>query len=257
MKVNVKVKGIKRGTNINDIVVPDQLRRRIKTGFEMWDAAIAAGDDAQGMVPSTVFMLTGGPGTGKSTMLRQMADSIVAQGHMAIYNSGEESLYQVKMTVERMGLKHGFLVGQDTQALEVIAYAEAVMKANPGKLVFMLIDSLQTMDDGFYADGTTNSKTPGRVTEILVDWAKKTYNIVVFIGQCNKDGDFHGENKIKHAVDGHVHCYFDKSKKSETYGERIMEVQKNRFGMSGKSIIYGIGKAGAYEKGEVTYGAEA
>jgi DNA repair protein RadA/Sms len=244
MNLNVGIKGLKTGTNILEIEVPRALRDRKKVGITWFDDAIGG----EGFVPSQVMMLTGTPGAGKTTMLLQLADAITKAGHVCLYNTGEESLYQVKMVVERLGLRSGFFVGQDTLVDDLLAHADKLRKANPGKQVFILQDSLQTLDDGKWKDGT-NSMTALRVVEALTDWAKSTYGIVAFIGQVNKDGEFVGKNGILHAVDVRGQLYIDMQKKSETYGERIFEVTKNRFGCSGRSYVLGIGKSGLYEKG--------
>ena len=246
MTLNVGIKGLKRGTSINDLEVPKQLRDRKKVNITWFDDALGG----EGFVPSSVMMLTGTPGAGKTTMLLQLANSITKAGHVCLYNTGEESLYQVKMVVERLGLKEGFYVGQDTMITDLLAHADSLRKANPGKQVFILQDSLQTLDDGKWKDGT-NSMTALRCAEMLTDWAKSTYGVVIFIGQVNKDGEFQGKNGIKHAIDIHGHMYIDKQKKSETYGERIFEVTKNRFGCSGRAYILGIKREGLYEKGEL------
>ena len=246
MTQNVGIKGLKRGTSINDLEVPKQLRDRKKVNITWFDDALGG----EGFVPSSVMMLTGTPGAGKTTMLLQLANSITKAGHVCLYNTGEESLYQVKMVVERLGLKEGFYVGQDTMITDLLAHADSLRKANPGKQVFILQDSLQTLDDGKWKDGT-NSMTALRCAEMLTDWAKSTYGVVIFIGQVNKDGEFQGKNGIKHAIDIHGHMYIDKQKKSETYGERIFEVSKNRFGCSGRAYILGMKREGLYEKGEL------
>lgn len=246
MTLNVGIKGLKRGTSINDLEVPKQLRDRKKVNITWFDDALGG----EGFVPSSVMMLTGTPGAGKTTMLLQLANSITKAGHVCLYNTGEESLYQVKMVVERLGLKEGFYVGQDTMITDLLAHADSLRKANPGKQVFILQDSLQTLDDGKWKDGT-NSMTALRCAEMLTDWAKSTYGVVIFIGQVNKDGEFQGKNGIKHAIDIHGHMYIDKQKKSETYGERIFEVSKNRFGCSGRAYILGMKREGLYEKGEL------
>lgn len=246
MNLNIGVKGLKHGTNINDIAVPDALRARKKVGISFFDEALGG----EGMVPSSVMMLTGTPGAGKTTMLLQLADSITASGHICLYNSGEESLYQVKMVAERLGLSNGFICGQDTLAEDLLTHADMIRAAHPDKQVFVLQDSLQTMDDGKYA-GATNSMTTVRCTEMLTDWAKSNYGIVCFIGQVTKGGDFAGKNTILHAVDVRAHLYLDQEKKSETYGERIFEITKNRFGTSGLAYVLGIGRQGLYEKGSL------
>lgn len=244
MNLNVGIKGLKRGTNISEIEVPPALRERKKIGISWFDDALGG----EGFVPSSVMMLTGTPGAGKTTLLLQLANSITKAGHICLYNTGEESLYQVKMVTERLGLRSGFVVGQDTSITSLLEHADTLRKANPGKQVFILQDSLQTLDDEKWADGT-NSMTAMRCTEMLTDWAKSNYGVVIFIGQVNKDGEFSGKNGILHAIDVRGQLYIDKQKKSETYGERIFEITKNRFGCSGRAFILGMRREGLYEKG--------
>lgn len=252
MSLNVRVKDFERGTNVNDIVVPAKLRERRKVGIDWVDDAFGG----EGWVPSTVHMITGTPGAGKSTLIRQIADSLTKQGHIAFLNSGEESVFQTKMASERLKLKNGFMLGQDTMVPEILTFCDNVMSEakNKGKQFFLLQDSLQTLDDGKYVDKEGNSRgttgnTPVRCTEMLTSWAKQTYGIVVFIGQVTKGGDFSGKNTILHAVDTRGHLYFDDQKNSETWGERLFEVTKNRWGCTGRSYIVGMGEKGLYDKG--------
>jgi DNA repair protein RadA/Sms len=226
--VGLKFKSdITPGVDIRDIVVPPELRRRAKTGIKFFDDIMGG----EGLVPSMVTMLTGDPGAGKSTLVRQMADSLTKEGHTVLYNTGEESPYQVAMQCEKMGLKNGFHVGIESKVSDLLALADKLRK--PGKELFLLQDSLQTLDDGFYSNGGTNSMTAVRSTEMLVNWAKATYSHVIFVGQNNKSGDFAGKNAIKHAVDAHVKIYFDKDKKSDTFGARLFAASKNRWGVCG------------------------
>lgn len=249
MNLNVGIRNLKRGTNITEISVPEALRVRKKTGLSWFDDALG-GD---GFVPSSVMMLTGTPGAGKTTMLLQLANAITAAGHICLYNTGEESLYQVKMVAERLGLRNGFVVGQDSLVGDLLEHADELRAANPGKQIFILQDSLQTLDDGKWKDGT-NSMSTVRATEMLTDWAKSNYGIVIFIGQVTKSGDFAGKQTILHAVDVRGRIFIDEEKKSETYGERIFEITKNRFGCSGKSYILGMNRTGLYEKGSYSFG---
>lgn len=245
ININVGIKGFKQGTNVLEIEVPEQLRKRCKVGIPWLQDALGGA----GFAPSTCMMLTGGPGCGKTTMLMQLADALMGQGHVVLYNTGEESLYQVKMVAERLKLKNGFFAGQDIMMPNLLAHADKIKKQNPGKQMFLLQDSLQTLNDGFYSNGGTTGNTPMRCCEMLTDWAKSTFGIVAFVGQVNKDGQFAGKNGIKHAIDVHGHFYFDDDKRSETWGERLFEITKNRFGCSGKTYIIGIDKTGLFEKG--------
>lgn len=246
MSINVGIKGLKRGTNIMDVKVPDALRRRVKTGVTWFDDAVGG----EGFVPSSVMMLTGTPGAGKTTMLLQVADSITKSGHICLYNTGEESLHQVRMVTERLNLKHGFVCGQDIMVPDLLAHADELRKVHKGKQVFILQDSLQTLDDGKYSNGT-NGTTPLRATEMLTEWAKATYGCVVFIGQVNKDGEFSGKNGILHAIDVRGKLYIDQQEKSPSYGQRIFEVTKNRFGCSGRGYVLGYNKEGLHEMGQI------
>ena len=245
MNINIGLKNVKHGTNISDILVPEALRNRKYIGLEWLDDALG-GD---GCVPSSVMMLTGTPGAGKTTLLLQLADAITKSGHICLYNPGEESLYQVKMVTERLGLKHGFVVGQDTLIDNVIAHANYLRKSNPNKQIFVLQDSLQTLDDGKYNNGFTNGNTPVRCTEMLTEWAKSTNGIVAFIGQVTKSGEFSGKNTILHAVDVRGKLFIDEDKRSPNFGQRIFETTKNRFGCSGRSYILGLESRGLIERG--------
>ena len=245
MNLHVACPSIKRGTNIKDIKVPARLRERYPTGLAWYDEAMGG----LGHVPSTVTMLTGMPGTGKSTLLRQLADAITSKGHICLLNSGEESLFQVKIGYERLHLSAGFITGQDYKCQDVIDHANSLIKRFPGKQIFVLQDSMQTLDDGKYADGGTTAKTPVRCCEMLTEWAKKEYGIVIFINQSTKGGDYAGKGTIRHMIDAHANIYVDEDKKSETHGERLFEVSKNRWGVTGKVFIVDMGERGLSEKG--------
>jgi DNA repair protein RadA/Sms len=248
MTLNVGINGLSRGTRLDQISVPDQLRVRLRTGLPFFDDALGG----EGLVPSAVMMLTGTPGAGKTTMMLQLADSIVSQGHVCLYNTGEESLYQVKMVSERLRLKSGFVVGQDILVTDLLSHADYLREQNPGKQVFIIQDSLQTLDDGKYSTGA-NSATPLRCAEMLTDWAKTHFMNVAFVGQVTKDGTFSGKNAIMHAIDIRGSLYIDGDKKSETFGERIFEVKKNRFGPTGISQILGLNREGLYGKGSISW----
>lgn len=257
MKLNVGIKGHKHGDGISKIKVPEKLRERHSSGIDWMDDALGG----KGFVPGTVMMFTGTPGAGKTTALLQLANALQGQGHQTLLNTGEESLYQVKLVAERLKLKNDFGVGQDIMVPEVLKHVQHIMESkmsddldNRGRLkvgskqMFLLIDSLQCMDDGKYANGV-NGMTPVRVVEMLTDYAKKFFVNVVFIGQVNKSGEFSGKMTIKHAIDTHAHLFIDMQKNSEFYGERLFAINKNRFGCSGRTYLLGMDDSGLYERG--------
>jgi DNA repair protein RadA/Sms len=257
-EMNLKVsRGFKTGTRINSIEVPAQLRIKRSSGMDWLDDAIGG---EGGFTPSSTMMLTGGPGAGKSTLLRQLADSLTAQGHAAIYNTGEESLFQAKMACERLQLKNDFQVGEEVMLPKLLNYMDNFKNANKGRQVFLLQDSLQTLDDGKYVDAAgnsrgTTSKTPAYCAQMMVEWAQANFGVIIFIGQCTKGGEFAGQNTIKHAIDIHGHMHYDEDKKSETYGCLLFEVSKNRWGCTGKTYMLGLTKTGIEERGSYSKAA--
>jgi len=220
---------IGHGKNILEVKIPPRLEQLIQTGIPWWDKA-CGGDDSPGMTPSSVTLLTAVPGGGKTTLALQLADSITKNKHVALYNSGEESLFQVRKTVKRLGLPRGFICGEDHYLKDILAHSRKLIKENPDKQLFLFLDSLKTINDGFYADGAMNSKTPERVIKSLVEFCKETFTICTIIGHVTKDGKFEGKQKVKHDIDAHAHINFDLKPKSETYGMRVFSFSKNRFG---------------------------
>jgi len=249
MSLNVK-RGFKLGTMQSSIEVPAELRVKHSTGIP-WVDDILGGEG--GFTRTSTVMLTGGPGCGKSTLVRQLANAMAGTGKIVpVYNTGEESLYQAKMACERLLLHNDFMTGEETMLPDLLNFMDNVKKSHKGKVPVLLADSLQTLNDGKYKDGGTTGNTPVRCTEMLVDWTQKQFGHTWFIGQCTKGGDFSGKNTIKHAIDVHMHLFYDEDKKSDTYGCLLGEVQKNRWGCNGKTYILGLTATGIEERGSFT-----
>ena len=93
MKLNVKIEDIPFGTSIQKVKVPEILKKRVETGLEYFDDALGG----QGFTPSMVTLFTGTPGAGKTTMMLTLANAIASSGNVALFNTAEESLHQVKI----------------------------------------------------------------------------------------------------------------------------------------------------------------
>ena len=228
MKLNTK-NGFDFGTNILDVEVPKALRTRIKTHVDYIDGCFGG----QGITPSSVTLFTGTPGAGKTTMMLKLVDSLVGNGSIAVFNTGEESLYQVKLTAERLKLKNGFAVGEEIHVPTLLENCDKLRAKHPNKQFVLVVDSLQTMDDGKYADGSTNSRSPERALALITNWCKEHNTCAIIIGQVGKNGKFSGRNVLKHMVDAMMELTVEEDQRSELFGARILEMTKNRFGGAG------------------------
>lgn len=228
-----------------DIDVPDQLRISLDTGWQHANALFTG----SGIRPSTVGLITGLPGSGKTTVCLQLANYLINAGHTVFYNSCEESGEQIKMTLERLELKAMLSAENRDRAIHSnlpeigdIIEASDKLRANvaPGKGFFLFIDSLQTIEKAHEGKGRPSGQQNQAVEAMwdLAEWCKKTYAVAQIIGQVTKDGTFSGRQEVKHCIDTHLHMSIDTERKSETYGQRIAEMQKNRFGLANNYFSY-------------------
>ncbi len=216
------------GTNILDIEVPEALKNKFKSGLSFVDGAMGG----EGFTPSSVTLFTGEPGAGKTTMMLKIADSVTKKKGVALFNTAEESLFQTAMTAKRLKLRNGFKCGNTNNVVELLEKSREIMAENPGKQFFLIVDSLQCMDDGKYSSGMLTSGTAIRCLELITDFCKEVNAIAIVINQVNKQGKMAGSNKLKHMVDAHMHLGIEQ-KDEDLMGCRILETQKNRFGGCG------------------------
>jgi len=229
------------GTSIKDVVVPLELLKRFRTGMTWIDEGLGG----EGFTPSMVTMFTGEPGAGKTTALLSMASGLVDNGAVCLYNTAEESLFQIKRTVDRLGLHGNFAVGQETHVDKIIEGADKMRNdpKNKGKPFFLMVDSLQCLDDGKFDSGRITCWTSDRAMEKLVTWAKENFTNIIIIGQVTKGGTFAGSNKLKHMVDCMMHLSWERKDK-DLLGHRRFEITKNRFGGNGRKTWLALGSNG-------------
>ena len=245
MRLKTQHADIERGANILSIEIPEQLKRRCRTGIKFIDDAFGG----KGMTPSVCTLFTGTPGAGKTTLMLQMANSLTRNGHVCLFNTAEESLYQVRGVVDRLGLSAGFVCGQDNHIPTLLKHCDEIREKNPGKQLFIIIDSLQTMDDGHFNSGRITTATAERSLQAITDYCKEPYAIAIVVGQVTKSGQMAGSNKLKHMVDAHCHLRIEDNEKSECFQYRLFEVPKNRFGGAGHGYVLDMSARGLREYG--------
>lgn len=187
-----------------------------------------------GLVPGSVSLLGGEPGIGKSTLLLQTA---LRMNKRVLYVSGEESLNQIKMRADRIGITNDECLLLNETCIEHIV--DQIKKHKPQ---LVIIDSIQTMFSKYL------DSTPGTVSQIressaiLIQFAKKNAIPVILVGHITKEGQIAGPKLLEHMVDTVLQF------EGETqHSYRILRTIKNRFGSSLELGIYEMTSEGMRE----------
>ena len=187
-----------------------------------------------GIVPGSVILLGGEPGIGKSTLLLQTA---LRMNKKVLYVSGEESLTQIKMRADRIGVTNENCLLLNETCVEKITH-----KLNEIKPSFVIIDSIQTIHSKYL------DSTPGTVSQVrescalLVQYAKQNETPIILVGHITKEGQLAGPKLLEHMVDTVLQF------EGETQNNyRILRTLKNRFGNSLELGIYEMTSEGMRE----------
>ncbi len=197
---------------------------RIKTNLKELDRVIGGG-----FVPGSVTLIGGDPGIGKSTLLLQLVGKLSSQKEKCIYVSGEESLSQIKMRADRLGIKNNNIeFASITNASDI-----AITINSEQRRCVLVVDSIQTM----YLPQLDSS--PGTVSQVrasaheLIIAAKKTNTVLILIGHLTKDGAIAGPKVLEHMVD--TVLYFEGD---NNFQYRILRSFKNRFGANNEIGVF-------------------
>jgi len=205
---------------------------RFSTGIPELDRVLGGG-----LVPGCLGLIGGDPGIGKSTLLLQVAGSVAEQSGPVLYATGEESLAQVKMRAERLGI--------DAQGLTVVSESDTdqvcgIIQEQRPKLV--IVDSIQTM---FVEEVPSPPGSVGQVREStgrFLQTAKSTGTAILLVGHVTKGGSLAGPKVLEHAVD--FVLYFEGESHTSF---RIIRSVKNRFGSTHEVGIFEMTDRGLQE----------
>ncbi len=187
-----------------------------------------------GIVPGSITLLAGDPGIGKSTLLLQLASDVARPGSKVLYVTGEESVTQVKMRADRLGIPgQGLLLLQSNALGQVMGYLE---KIRPSLLV---IDSIQTIYDGLLPSGAGSVAQIRECTRTFTEWAKFNDVPIVLTGHVTKGGEIAGPRVLEHMVD--VVLYLEGDHISLW---RLLRTIKNRFGATNEVGVFSMEEHG-------------
>ena len=205
--------------------VDAQRTKRISSGIQEFDDVIGGG-----IVAGSLILLGGDPGVGKSTLALDIATGIKAK---ALYVSGEESLYQLKMRAERLDKNENVYVIAETDLGAILSSVEDL---NPDVVI---VDSIQTMYSE-QASGVAGSVSQvSFATQSIMRLAKAKHISFIIIGHVTKEGYLAGPKTLEHMVDTVLYL------EGERFASfRVLRSVKNRFGNNNEVGVFEMSSAG-------------
>ena len=203
--------------------------KRRPTGISEFDRVLGGG-----IVPGSLVLVGGDPGIGKSTLLLQMSRCLSEQSCRTVYVSGEESLQQIRLRADRLGVFKNDLAMLCETNLDVIQ--ETILKYKPEVVI---IDSIQTMYRPDMASAPGSVSQIRECTSQIMRLCKESGTAIFLVGHVTKDGAIAGPRMLEHMVD--VVLYFEGDRQQEY---RLLRAVKNRFGSVNELGVFQMTEAG-------------
>ena len=205
---------------------------RRPTGIGEFDRTLGGG-----LVRGASVLLGGEPGVGKSTLLLEVAGSMVERGGNVLLASAEESAAQVALRASRLAGAY-----DEVDLVTSNDVDEIVASASGCAPDLLIVDSIQTITshgvDGV-AGGVSQVRECGAR---LVSYAKRSGVPVVMIGHVTKEGNLAGPRILEHTVDVVLYLEGDPHR-----GLRFVRGLKNRYGATPSLGFFEMSSAGLTE----------
>lgn len=189
-----------------------------------------------GVVPGSAILIGGSPGAGKSTLLLQVMCAL-ASSNSTLYVTGEESLQQVALRAQRLGLPNDKLSLLAETNVETIC--TLAVKHKPQ---IMVIDSIQVM----HVNDVQSA--PGSVSQVresaayLTRFAKQNHIAMFIVGHVTKEGHLAGPKVLEHCIDCSMMLDGDSDNRYRT-----LRSNKNRFGAVNELGVFAMTEKGLKE----------
>jgi len=215
-----------RPQRLGDVRVEEAAR--ITTGVPELDRVLGGG-----LVRSSLVLVGGEPGVGKSTLLLSALGAVSGSGKRALLVTGEESVAQVTLRAGRLGGAGEVEILAETDLDVVCATLET---ERPDVCV---IDSVQTLH------APDLGSAPGSVAQVreaagrLLRVAKQSGVATILVGHVTKDGAVAGPRVLEHLVDCVLQFEGDRY-----HAHRVLRAVKNRFGSTNELGVFEMTAAG-------------
>ncbi len=185
---------------------------------------------SKGLTKGGVYLISGIPGIGKSTLLLQISHKLTNNSCKVIYVSSEESVNQVSARARRLKIKDVYIVsGNDIDEIAFMAENE-----KPDALILDSVHTVYSKDLGALAGGVGQVRY---AAERMIEAAKKFNIAVLIVAHVTKEGVIAGPKMLEHMVDAVLFLDGDEDL-------RILRLKKNRFGPTDESLILEMNDAG-------------
>lgn len=203
--------------------------QRLRTGIDEVDEVLGGG-----FVRGAAVLLAGEPGIGKSTLVLQLIDALVASGHSCLLATGEESLDQVALRGGRLGV--GLEPVRAAASCSLAAVLSGAAAEAPDVLI---VDSIQTLEDEALDQAAGSTVQVRECAARLVRFAKSSGTVVVMVGHVTKEGNVAGPKTLEHMVDAVL------TLEGERHGAvRVLRSSKNRFGSCDATGVFVMRQSG-------------
>ncbi|MGC8659915.1 MAG: DNA repair protein RadA [Desulfomonilaceae bacterium] len=196
-------------------LIPNERTPRLLTGIDELDRVLGGG-----IIQRSVILVGGDPGIGKSTLLMQALASMSNLGENVLYISGEESLEQIKIRGDRLGINSdSFLVVAENTLERILD----LMRQTDASVI--VLDSAQSISSQSIDSHAGSLSQVRHVTAASIEIIKKSASACFLVGHVTKDGALAGPKVLEHMVDTVLYFEGDRG-----HPYRILRAVKNRFG---------------------------
>jgi len=206
-----------------------EVKERLSTQMPELDRVLGGG-----IVSGSLVLIGGDPGIGKSTLLIEAAVRVAREYGSGLYVSGEESVSQIGLRAQRLGLdSDDLLLASETDLLSIEAHIRELKPA------IAVVDSIQTVQH------PALDSSPGTISQVreaattLQRLAKETGVPIFLVGHVTKEGNLAGPRALEHIVD----CVLQLE--GDEHGQfRLLRALKNRFGSTNELGVFEMSENG-------------